>query len=543
MEKIFILGNSDYLRQLGYPCIDIPNLVNDNEIHIWIANLFKNKDIEKLVIEIDGKSNLALLLGFHIRLTLEELRNKAFIPILFVSLNPLNTIIIKNGIYSHLLSTKGVYFSVFEDINSLKNEIEVIEGIATNEYKTGFLDIIHILPDENIGRHSLANIWGAYSMDKAANTNALPQDADFKKKLYFKYIAAHIFDMNLLPLKIVGKINTGKPKTIDAAGKKILLIDDEANKGWESVLRKVFKTSCPEDFVVINETVNNYDNFTESQKQIIEKGDFDLYLIDLRLNGTAEEDNLKTEDFSGTKVLEKIKSLNKGNQVIIFTASNKVWNLKALLDAGADGYYMKESPEYSFSKEFSEQNYKRFEEDVKRCLKRDYLKKIYSLIQKKIKPKIYSLADEQYKDFKQELQRQIDLFWNMISKARTKTDFAYSYVTLYMIIEMINKQFITEINGECFWNETIQNYDFKPIEKLTEWSKLAFLYFKKWQQTDNQFIRNIYFLITKRNGFVHNDKNILDSQNGQGHFLNRDIYTKEGIINLFTTINKVISFL
>jgi DNA-binding NarL/FixJ family response regulator len=32
----------------------------------------------------------------------------------------------------------------------------------------------------------------------------------------------------------------------------------------------------------------------------------------------------------------------------MFTASNKAWNMKALLDAGADGYYIKESPENIF---------------------------------------------------------------------------------------------------------------------------------------------------------------------------------------------------
>ena len=31
---------------------------------------------------------------------------------------------------------------------------------------------------------------------------------------------------------------------------------------------------------------------------------------------------------SGYKVLHHIKSLNKGNQVIMLTASNKAWNLK-----------------------------------------------------------------------------------------------------------------------------------------------------------------------------------------------------------------------
>ena len=50
----------------------------------------------------------------------------------------------------------------------------------------------------------------------------------------------------------------------------------------------------------------------------------------LRLNGAAEDGQLVPEEFSGYKVLRRIKELNRGNQVIMLTASNKAWNLKAL---------------------------------------------------------------------------------------------------------------------------------------------------------------------------------------------------------------------
>jgi hypothetical protein len=73
---------------------------------------------------------------------------------------------------------------------------------------------------------------------------------------------------------------------------------------------------------------------------------------------------------------------------------------------------------------------------------------------------------------------------------------------------------------------------------------MAFLYFKKWGQTDNQIIRNLGYLIQKRNGFIHNDKTILDKKNEKtGKFLNHDVYTKEGVINLFEAVKKIISFL
>ncbi len=34
------------------------------------------------------------------------------------------------------------------------------------------------------------------------------------------------------------------------------------------------------------------------------------------------------DDFTGTKVLKVIKEINPGIQIIIFTASNKVWNIE-----------------------------------------------------------------------------------------------------------------------------------------------------------------------------------------------------------------------
>ena len=72
---------------------------------------------------------------------------------------------------------------------------------------------------------------------------------------------------------------------------------------------------------------------------------YDVIFLDLRL--LKEEDKVNQisniSDFTGTKVLRKIKDINKGIQVIIFTASNKVWNIEKLLEIGANGYYIKEN--------------------------------------------------------------------------------------------------------------------------------------------------------------------------------------------------------
>jgi CheY-like chemotaxis protein len=334
------------------------------------------------------------------------------------------------------------------------------------------------------------------------------------------------------------------------------LIDDEADKGWELLLKKVFQTSTPEDFVVISEKVTDFDALSLTNKEIIENQKFDLYLIDLRLNGLAEENILKTSEFSGMKMLQKIKGINPGNQVIIFTASNKVWNLKALLDAGADGYYLKESPEYNFSNELSKQNYQQFKKNIKDCFERDYIRGLYIDIQN-IKRKLSTLSYP--KDFLGELTNQLDLFFDMILKVKTETQFAHTYVTLYMVIEIINYQFVKKVADDKWeiegigllldwqWNKGTSQYVNTGKEvtgnKPPEWQKLSGLYFQKWKGADCKFIQDIYHLIEKRNGFVHNDSSILEKKDSKGNYVNEDVYTKEGIIKLFDAVKIVINFL
>lgn len=100
------------------------------------------------------------------------------------------------------------------------------------------------------------------------------------------------------------------------------------------------------------------------------------------MNGVAEEDTFRPEEFSGMKILKAIKEQNKGNQVIMFTASNKAWNMKALLDAGADGYYIKESPEYVFPASYSDSNARELYDSIVSCFCNGYLRNVYSKIKK-----------------------------------------------------------------------------------------------------------------------------------------------------------------
>jgi len=445
MEKIFTVGfSAEKVADLGFSNIDLPSLVekDDSEIHNFIINKFKENEIEKLIFDLSINPVLVLKLVFHIRLSLEELKSKSLLPILFTSTESFQTVIVKSGKWSSIFTTKGIYFA---PLSLVKIDIENIIPLKSNEYKNSFLDLIQISPDEIDGKHSIANQWGAFALEQAANTNVLRNDENLKKtfnKLYFKYINAHLFDYKLLEKEshIKGTIYVGSVNTIEATAKKVLLIDDEADKGWDLVLRKIFKNA---DFKVINEKVSDYNSFSNETKQLIEHGNFDLFLVDLRLNGIQEEEIIPIELFSGTNVLKEIKRQNKGNQVIIFTASNKAWNIKPLLDFGADGYYIKESPEYMFSAKISESNYLTFKMNVNSCFNRNYLKNIFNSIEK-LKIKLNNLIGVYDQKFLDEIQVLLAQSFDMHYNAKTEKQFAYAYVTQYMIFEIINHKFITK---------------------------------------------------------------------------------------------------
>mgnify|MGYP003606613734 CR=1 FL=1 len=524
MERTYILGNSASLKDLGGIFTVIPKLVSDSEIHNWVIELFRCNDIEKVVIEIEDQPLVSLQIGYHIRLSIESLREKALVPILYLSKLSLNTIIVQAEIYSQIIATKGVAFSEF-DLPSNKLEIDYLVGLNESEYLTKFLKIIQIQPDETIGRHSLANIWGAYAMDIAANANGLSDDADFKKTLYFKYVSAFNDMDKLKPSKVkhIGNINLGVPNRINAEGRRILLIDDEASKGWEVVLRKIFKTSRVEDFLVLNEKVKDFEAFSDNSKNIIESQKFDLYLVDLRLNGLDEDENLKVSDFSGMKLLKKIKSINQGNQVIIFSASNKVWNLKALMDAGADGYYVKESPEYNFSRSISEQNYFDFKDSVADCFKRDFLRELYTKWER-----AKNKSTNPDNNFVAESNTALQISWEQIKNGYLD----FSFLTLFQSIEVFanNLYLINDYNDTLEGEITIDkqgeenewlmtfvkdkqngNY-FSFVKSLQESSvkpttlyKLSCLFKIKYQK-DDVFLKKIGTLNKLRNNIAHGIK-------------------------------------
>ncbi|MBQ4405619.1 MAG: hypothetical protein II852_01280 [Bacteroidales bacterium] len=547
MAKTFILGSNtatSWAKDLG--CIvTVPTIAINNyeEIHNFVCREFAGKQQDdKVVIDLDAiNPALALLVALHIRLSVSYIKAAAFVPLLFVSKLPLQSFL-KYGECSQLfLMSRGTYFCTPEETT---DALEIIEGLSVENFKSDFLCQIHISPDAEIGRHSMANQWGADVFNRIISKddrNETEEIKSAKKKLYYKYVFLNTTDIKATINDIE---NDGERENVrlNATGKNILLIDDEADKGWSFVLKDKFFVNS--NFDVINSAIADYDDIPETIRQKIESDYYDLYLLDLRLLGTKEDEIYSADEFSGMKILKEIKNKNQGNQVVILTASNKAWNMKALLDAGADGYYIKESPELQLPISFSNANFQAFKDAVEISLNSGYKREIYRGTTKLLFYIQQSTLIQNDIEFADDLQSTLKSAQRQISTIVSKEDFAFAYITLFQLLEIISRHFIVETNNG--WNLPMYNYDYfgnagNAITKADTknppiLSKLVAIYEMNNSQAHNNhfLVKKIDDCIKRRHSFVHHLKELHLTKN-------QTIFAKEGIISLWEIVNKIIN--
>lgn len=456
MEKIILLGSNkseDLAKRLSALLIMMPELHanRQSEVCDFVTNNLSEK-YKALAIDVDNiPPEIALIIAMYVRLSPQELKDNSLAPIFFLSSRTMKGIIKIKGL-SQILQTPHVHFESI-DRKNLRHIIEEAPAIREDKYKTDFLDYISIQLGAKIGRHSLANQWGASVLSKILSgkeDTPYPELIEASKNLYFRYITSKTENNSKNSIKSESIILE------EAKDKKILLIDDEAGKGWKNVLQQHFTKA--KQFDTIQEAVSCFDDFSSESKDKIEKGDYDLIFLDLRLNGIIEDNVYEPESFSGMRVLRKIKSLNKGTQVIMLTASNKAWNLKALLDAGADGYYIKESPEYQFSQDFSYHNFKALEETIIKCLKKSGLRYFFLKI-KKIKQLIKE--GNYFRERNDEILMNLDVAFDLLNESYSKPSYlSYTYLQLFLILEEYTKQdsVIDETDSEVYIYNGNQRY-------------------------------------------------------------------------------------
>ena len=461
MAKILVLGNeqtkkwSESISNSHFIQMPVFSLGEDGERKLceFVINNI-DSDSMAIVVDVDeiSKPELCLAFAMAIRLSILDIKSAALSPILFISRATQDILI--GYKYSPIILTGSIVFDLPENAS---DALEVMEPLSPSEYKTKFLDVIKIIPNATEGRHSLANQWGADVLSRIVVGNETNNELIKKARLslYFRYVRALSLGTNDIENIIQGVELPSTPtslKKTDATGKKILLIDDEADKGWGDVLCKMLPNS---EFKTIQEQVPDYEHLSNDAKKEIESGKYDLIFLDLRMNGVAEEDTLRPDDFSGMKILKAIKEQNKGNQVIMFTASNKAWNMKALLDEGVDGYYIKESPEFAFPHSYSLSNAENLCNDINNCLSVSFEQRSIWKSIKEVKQVMESnnLANKYFSGmevmhglkYQTLISTELDVVWGLLRSNQEKKE-QLSMLSLFKILEFMNEFFYTTNN-------------------------------------------------------------------------------------------------
>lgn len=475
--------------ELGIKTLSLSKgIFDDVTIDEFIINELKPQKPSILIIPASlGSIQInywGLRVGMHIRLSsaMEEYR---FIPIIFVSQNSLEEILRFQEEKLGLQCTLDGSLLVGNSIDEIQAAIDYLEPIDKNRYVSDFVEKIIIKRPPEIGKHSLANIWGAIRLNEVLNLNAIDKILlNRTKELYFKYLRAFHEESK-------GSFKDLQP--LQCTGKRILLIDDEADKGWNDILKAIFKNA---DFQSIDFNNKTFKYKKESIKKVKDEN-WDLILLDLRLN-PSEEDTInkliKTEDYSGAKILKKLKKHNAGIQVIMLTASNKAWNMKKLLDLGADGYYIKESPEFNFSPILTKENYEDFEKQVKKCFEKGFLIKIFQ-IHKRCQDFLKidkSNRSNSHKFFYERSEASLEIAFELLKKSTNgKKYLNLAYLTYYQILEDYvvqeeNFQFISKT--ECY----VSNRTHRVIKNSTELGKAIWeLKFQKDESNGDYFKRSL----------------------------------------------------
>ena len=340
-EKFKDLFNDDKKLQI--------ELTEDYSDDVLIKYSSEN-NFDCLLIPIKKNSSDAFILSFRVRL-LDIFKSSTIIILSNEALqeyNDTNDINIQNFYNTR---DSNIHFKQFDSFikNDIKKKIErfILENNNNKEIRLKTIIENHPVIDKNKGddRHSIANEYGVIQL--ANHFGYSCQDIEFQveKDLHYLYAQKRTelenkSEENLLPIiekerkniyQLIKKccLFGDDQISLSALGfKKILLIDDNAEKGWENLLNKIFGIKV--------ETSLNLDHAEEN-----DFNQFDLIFLDYKL----PKNDFDSKLLPSTNLLESIKKKSPATPVIIFTASNKYKKIQQCINLGADGVYIKISPE------------------------------------------------------------------------------------------------------------------------------------------------------------------------------------------------------
>lgn len=359
-----------------------------------------------------------------------------------------------------------------------------------------------VVTDSATSGHDIANQWGAFRMAQIAGLDM--SEFSHPKTLYFKYLLSNI--------RLDNKPNPSNCKPFHEGDLNILFIDDNFDKGWAECLESVFiKNILKKGSVVIDPSTELGINHLQN----IFCDTYDLIILDYYLR-----DNEK-----GIYLLNNIKAINPIIPVIMFTASNKAWNMDELYEAGADGYYVKEHPETAHDPEFSIKNFESFHKTIKKCLDKGALLRPYWRNIQKINNDSISIINNKIDNNgnkqlnKERINERLVMFLGLLKKGFEQTEFdentffyserELAFLTLWSALNEIQEAYyektqpelrLTDSSGRNYTHHVGASNHF-PITYLN----LPHIKHYRWRYKNDTFIEYEYKLRENNHGRVQRD--------------------------------------
>ena len=413
------------------------NLISGHEIETFydkVCEIIAQKNINNLFIDYNLDSFNPFAIAAHIRLT-GKIKD---LPVFIISKSP---VLLKDHTKPDFNLPK-LNAVILETARTLlmqdsfgEPKHKELSSKFKREFNYGtFLSQLKIDKPETTTRHQIANEWGAFKLAYEAGFDisySMPQT------LYFKYLKAKYGISEKKPEK----------QTIFETKKlKVLLIDDNADKGWKEAIEKIL----PADVEVrkdIREVL---------EIDVTSLGNYDLIFLDLYMPYRKEAINSDLNTEGAKKILQTLKKLNPAISIIIFTASNKVWNLQKLYELGADGYFVKESPENASIKNFSKDNFETFKQTVLNAYNKGIFLKPYwtgiQFIRNNLIDEISDFKEGKYeKKIKSRVEERLKMFFGLLKRGFEQnefnkehfyySDYELAFITLWSLLNEIQEAY------------------------------------------------------------------------------------------------------
>lgn len=435
----------------------------------------------------------------------------------------------------HVDFTNNNLFAIKEYLSNLKPINSIIDWDTCIEN----LKRLNIQPPASYkSHHSITNEWCIYRWSKYLGIENVAIQKEIEDHIYFDYLKT---------IYHIDPINKSTSFFLNNHKGKVLLIDDEVLKGWDSFFKSLFNyspnikyDSMGDDFKSLSQ-----DKIVENVRKKIKCYNPDVVILDLRLHD-KDYDAEKTTDLTGIKIFKSIKEINKGIQIIVFSASNKVWNY---LPFASNGVIIKESPEMSVRKNYTNESISNLEKTINKCLDKKYLKDIYVKVDQ-IKKLL--LNSNYFGEKTEETLGNLDVAFDLLTNGLDNVEyFAYAYLQLFIVIESylnLDTVFKDTFDGFCLLNG-MDSYKLLKDKKGSEYQSIITYDDRNKTYTLNQGVFKRDFIDTNFRGSailifkfgektsnVYNWKDIIYVRN------NKAAHPQKAEVTLYD-INKIIDFM